>query len=217
MKLIKYSHSCVRLENNHHALVFDPGIFSESAEALESANYVVVTHNHPDHFDADTVVPYLAEHPQIKVFAPQPVADEIRKVAPDTEVTVLSGEEEVEVEGFSLKTFGGQHALIHPLVQTIPNVGVLVNDSVYHPGDSLVVPHGLQVKNLLVPIHAPWNKIQEVIDFIIAVGAPKAFPIHNALLSDAGHTIIEGQLKNFGSKYGTEYQHLETGDAEDLS
>ena len=74
------------------------------------------------------------------------------------------------------------------------------------------MPHQLKVKTLLVPIHAPWNKIQEVIDYIIAVGAEKAYPIHNALLSENGHGIIEGQLKNFGEKYGTEYVHLEPRD-----
>lgn len=209
MKLIKYSHSCIRLENNNKTLVLDPGNFSEVEKALEGADFLLITHAHPDHYDAEPVNAYLSEHPEVEVYAPAAVADEISEAVGGAKVHTVGGEESFTLEGFDVKTYGGQHALIHPLVKTIDNVGYLINDSLYHPGDSLVVPHDLTVENLLVPIHAPWNKIQEVIDFIIAVKAPKAFPIHNALLSENGHAIIENQLTNFGKKYGTEYRHLD--------
>lgn len=216
MKLTKYSHSCVRLENNNKILVLDPGTLSEVEEALEGADYLFITHAHPDHFDAERVNAYLTEHPEVKVYAPETVAAQIREAVSEVEVNDAAAEKTITLEGFDIKTFGGQHALIHPLVPTIDNVGYLINEDVYHPGDSLVVPHGISVKTLLTPIHAPWNKIQEVIDFMISVKASIAYPIHNGLLSDAGHSIIEGQLKNFGKKYGTDYQHLNAGNSVEL-
>ena len=63
-----------------------------------------------------------------------------------------------------------------------------------------------------VPIHAPWNKVGEVVDFVIGVRAPKAFPIHDALLNDSGRGLVEGHVTRFGAKYGTEYRHLSSGD-----
>ena len=39
-----------------------------------------------------------------------------------------------------MRTFGGQHALIHPSIPIVANVGYLIDDAVYHPGDSFIVP-----------------------------------------------------------------------------
>jgi hypothetical protein len=71
----------------------------------------------------------------------------------------------------------------------------------------------VDVKTLLVPIHAPWNKVGEVVDFVIGVRAPKAFPIHDALLNSNGLGLIEGHVTRMGAKYGTEYRHLSSGEA----
>ncbi len=70
MKLTKYTHSCVRLENQAKVLVIDPGGFSEVEEALEGADYLLITHAHPHHFQPQKVLAYLAEHPGVQVFCP---------------------------------------------------------------------------------------------------------------------------------------------------
>jgi hypothetical protein len=115
--------------------------------------------------------------------------------------------------GFDVWTFGGQHALIHPQIPVVANIGYLIDSNVYHPGDSFVIPDGVAVRTLLVPVHAPWNKVGEVVDFVIGVRAGKAFPIHDALLNETGLGLIEGHVKRLGAKYGTEYAHLASGDS----
>ncbi len=112
-----------------------------------------------------------------------------------------------------MRTFGGQHALIHPQIPVVANIGYLIDSNVYHPGDSFVIPDGIAVRTLLVPVHAPWNKVGEVVDFVIGVRAAKAFPIHDALLNETGLGLIEGHVKRLGAKYGTEYAHLSSGDS----
>ena len=103
----------------------------------------------------------------------------------------------------------------------LANIGYLINDSVYHPGDSLVVPHGVKAPVLLAPvllapIHAPWGKIQEVIDFVIAVGAERVHPIHNGMINERGTAIIENLVTMFGAKYGSAFEHLEVGQSVEL-
>ncbi|WP_445153952.1 MBL fold metallo-hydrolase [Arthrobacter sp. Hor0625] len=214
MKLTKFTHACVRLEKDGRVLVLDPGTFSETEQALAGADAVLITHEHADHIDVDAVSGALLAAPKLQLFAPDGVAAQLRQKAAgaaDRIHTVGPGEQ-FDAAGFEIRSFGGQHALIHPQIPVVANVGFLVDSNVYHPGDSFAVPDGVEVQTLLVPIHAPWNKVGEVVDFVIGVRAPRAFPIHDALLNDAGRGLVEGHVTRIGAKYGTEYRHLSSGD-----
>ncbi|MFM9429747.1 MBL fold metallo-hydrolase [Arthrobacter sp. MP_2.3] len=214
MLLTKFTHACVRLEKDGKVLVFDPGTFSETDRALAGADAVLVTHEHADHIDVDPVASALLASPALQLFAPAGVAAHLREKAPDagSRIHAVVPGGDFEAAGFAIRCFGGQHALIHPQIPVVANIGYLVDANVYHPGDSFIVPDGVDVRTLLVPIHAPWNKVGEVVDFVIGVRAAKAFPIHDALLNDAGRGLVEGHVTRFGAKYGTEYRHLSTGD-----
>ena len=210
MLLTKFTHSCVRLEQDGSVLVVDPGTFSEVEEALEGAAAVLVTHEHPDHIDVGRVVAVLSADPSVALWAPQGVADAVSEGLGDDageRIHVVTGGEEFSAAGFGVRTFGGQHALIHPLIPLVANVGFLIG-GVYHPGDSFIVPEGIDVDALLVPVHAPWSKLAEVVDFVVSVRAPRAFQIHDALLNDTGLGMVEGHVTRLGSRYGTAFGHL---------
>ncbi|OUM39772.1 MBL fold metallo-hydrolase [Arthrobacter sedimenti] len=210
MLLTKFTHSCVRLEQDGRVLVIDPGTFSEVEEALEGAGAVLVTHEHPDHIDLDRVVAVLSRNASVDLWAPQGVADAVREGLGDAageRVHAVAGGEEFSAAGFGVRTFGGQHALIHPLIPLVANVGFLIG-GLYHPGDSFIVPEGIDVNTLLVPVHAPWSKLAEVVDFVVSVRAPRAFQIHDALLNDTGLGMVEGHVTRLGSRYGTAFGHL---------
>ena len=96
-------------------------------------------------------------------------------------MTVEPGEE-FDAGGFQVRAYGGQHALIHPAVPVVSNLGYLI-EGVYHPGDSFSVPTA-EVRTLLLPTNAPWSKASEVIDFAIAVRAPRAHQVHDSLVTD---------------------------------
>ncbi|WP_026538467.1 MBL fold metallo-hydrolase [Arthrobacter sp. 9MFCol3.1] len=218
MKLTKFTHACVRLEQDGRVLVFDPGTFSETDRALAGAHAVLITHEHADHVDVDAVAAALQSNTALELFAPEAVAATLRGKAPDagSRIHAAAAGEEFETSGFAVRTFGGQHALIHPQIPVVANVGYLVDGNVYHPGDSFAIPDGVDVKTLLVPIHAPWNKVGEVVDFVIGVRAPRAFPIHDALLNELGRGLVEGHVTRIGAKYGTEYRHLSSGDTAEV-
>jgi len=155
------------------------------------------------------------------LYAPAALAAELRSALAGSGTGSGAADRIIDVEpntafdaaGFEVRSFGGQHALIHPLVPVVANLGYLIDGTLYHPGDSFVIPNGLTVQTLLVPIHAPWSKVGEVIDFVIASGAERAYPIHDALLNERGLGIAESHVTRFGELYGTVYQHLSAGDS----
>ncbi|MBU8866149.1 MULTISPECIES: MBL fold metallo-hydrolase [Paenarthrobacter] len=217
MKLTKFTHACIRLEKDRRVLVIDPGTFSESEEALAGAHAVLVTHEHNDHIDRPAVLAALRSNSSLEVYAPAGVAKSLTEAAgvdgtgsealADRIHTVEPGSD-FEAAGFPVRTFGGQHAVIHAQIPVVSNIGYLVDGNVFHPGDSFVVPDGINVQTLLVPIHAPWSKVGEVVDFVISVRAPKAFPVHDGLLNELGRGIVEGHVTRIGARYGTTYTRL---------
>ena len=84
---------------------------------------------------------------------------------------------------------GELHAEIHPEIPRIPNVGFLVDGQVFHPGDALTVPDE-PVATLLLPVHAPWSKAAELIDYVRAVDADQAYAVHDGLLNDIGLGMV---------------------------
>jgi hypothetical protein len=83
-------------------------------------------------------------------------------------------------------------------------VGYLIDDAVFHPGDSLTVPPA-QVQTLLLPVVAPWSKVGEVIDYAVAVRAPHTYPIHDAIATDAWRSLVHGNLTPIAERFGVEY------------
>lgn len=198
-------------------VTIDPGSFSDTDAALEGTDAVLITHGHADHLDADAVMCHVLAHPGVPVYAPADVIDTLssRQDAAEAEhlLVALEPDTEVEVAGLHVRTVGGQHALIHPLLRTIDNLGYVIEGRVYHPGDSLIVPAGeADLELLLVPAWAPWSKTSEVVDFMAAVRARRARGIHDAPLNEQGHGIVEAQLKNLGGRTGTEYLPWASGE-----
>ena len=93
---------------------------------------------------------------------------------------------------------------------------MLVNDEFYYPGDSYAVPKGVDVKLLAAPLGAPWLKIGEAMDFVLAVAPRQAFGTHDMALSVIGRTQHRARLRWAAEKNGGEFLALEPGDGTDL-
>jgi L-ascorbate metabolism protein UlaG (beta-lactamase superfamily) len=204
MRLIKFGHACVRLETDS-VLVIDPGVFTERA-ALEGADAILVTHEHFDHLNAEAIADEVGKRPHLRIYAHESVVPKLEAVAGN--VTAVGVGDEFTAAGLRVRAYGGMHAQIHPDVPRIANLAYLVEESVYHPGDSFHVPEGATVDTLLTPISAPWLKLAEVVDFVRAVAPRRAVAIHEGLLNDVGLSLADNLLKALGR---TEYQRVAAG------
>ncbi len=198
MQLTKLGHSCVRLEKDGARLVLDPGIWAGPG-ALAGAHAVLVTHEHVDHLDADAVRAALDADPALQLWASEAVAAKFTGYG-DRARAVHHGDA-FTAAGFDVHVYGADHALLDTSIPIVPNTGFLVDDEVFHPGDSFTVP-SQPVPTLLVPVSAPWLKFSDVADYIRTVAPERGYWIHDALLNDKAANLIGNLLKAVPAKTG---------------
>ena len=212
MRITKFGHACVRVEHDGAVIVLDPGMFTDRV-ALEGADAVLITHEHPDHYLPD----HLAAL-DVPVFTIDAVAAKIRADAPQVHerTTVVTPGQSFEAAGLAVRAVGELHAVIHPDYPRFHNSGYVVTagtERVFHPGDALTGP-GEAVDVLLVPVSAPWLKVSEAIDFARSVGAPRNLGIHDRVYSEAGLGMVGTHMNAFLPEQGQSYVRL--ADGEDL-
>ncbi|MGW6198467.1 MBL fold metallo-hydrolase [Kribbella sp. NPDC055110] len=204
MKLTKFAHACVRLEKDGKVLLIDPGTFSEDA-AFEKADAVLITHEHPDHIDVERLSGL-----QVPVFTTAGVAAQLN----DERVTVVSDGQAFDAAGFAVRAYGKDHAVILPeLGVPCENIGYLVDDAVYHPGDSFTRPDR-EVHTNLVPISGPWFSVPPAVEYARSIKAEQTVGIHNALLSDIGLGMMARWITEAG---GRPYHGLTPGQSLEIS
>ncbi|KES07608.1 beta-lactamase [Streptomyces toyocaensis] len=197
MRITKYTHACVRLEHEGRVLVIDPGTWSEPA-ALTGADAVLVTHEHADHVDVLRLAGL-----GVPVYAPAE-AD-----IPRLEVTGVASDAEFTAAGFRVRAVGGRHAFIYGGQPDCANLGYIVDEAVYHPGDALHVPEQ-SIETLLVPVQGSWMKMAEAIDFVKAVKPQRTFAIHDAQINDRGLSSVNGWL---AEETDSGYRYLMPGES----
>lgn len=177
MKITKFGHSCILLDDGQTKLLIDPGAWSQLPEL--SVDGVIITHAHQDHFTLEKLQA-LEWQSEPKIITNSEVKTELEKNSLTCDI-VEAGQETI-IGSIRIQAFGNQHAIIHPDLPTFQNTGYLINEKFFHPGDALEVPT-MPVEFLFLPVSAPWSKIQETLDYITILKPKYVFPIHDAILS----------------------------------
>jgi L-ascorbate metabolism protein UlaG (beta-lactamase superfamily) len=208
MRLTKLGHSCLLVEEGSTRLLLDPGSLSAGFEELEGLAAVLFTHQHADHLDQQRLRGLLDRNPRARVVSDPGSAEPLGQAG--VEVEVVADGQELDVGGVGVRVAGRDHAVIHPDIPVVPNVGYLVGGRLFHPGDAFTRP-GQAVEVLAVPAAAPWLKVAEPIDYLRAVRPKVAVPVHDQVLSAAGRSIHYRQLEQLGAKEGTTLRSLDDG------
>ena len=126
---------------------------------------------------------------------------------------VVAGGQSFEAAGFSVSAYGKDHAVILP-EWGVPceNIGFLIDDAVYHPGDSFTQPDRAVHTNL-VPISGPWFSLPPAVDYARAVKAEQLVGIHDGLLSPIGLSM----MPRFLNSDDRPYKALAPGDTLDIN
>ena len=203
MEIIKYDHACFAVVKNGAQLVVDPGAWTRRLELDHTVEGIVITHGHADHYSDEHIETIVENNPEAVIYAPADVAAQ----HPDRPIIIIEPNKIVHVGDFALQFVGGEHAAIDESTQTPQNYGVMIDESLYYPGDSFTLPPA-PVQILALPVAAPWLKFSEAAAFLREIRPTHAFPTHDAILSDAGKELADTMFSAVSEEIGTSYSRL---------
>ncbi len=215
MRITKYIHSCVLIEEEGDAILFDPGTFSfkdarVTPELFTHVKLIVITHNHPDHYDADAIKK-IVELSHATIFTTEEVVASLVAAGVEADFSTAL---DATVGLLQIKAIPAAHERI--LSDELPeNYGYLINDRVLHPGDSFA--DALADTNpevLLLPITAPWTTDLHVMDFSREAAPKTIIPIHDGYVKDFFQDARHAAFKNYLGEEGMAFVSLkEPGDS----
>lgn len=211
MNITRREHAAQILERDGARLVIDPGVFTEFDATPTDVAAIVITHEHDDHWDAGLVGSILASNPGALVVGTRAVSE----AAPELGIRVVRPGDTVDADPFDLRFFGGKHASIHATIPEVDNVGVLVNSSLFYGGDSFEPP-GVEVDTLAVTVSAPWMKLGEMMDYILAVQPKRTYPVHDLLNSTFGNAKAKTRAAWSVEQGGGSHLDINVGDTVEL-
>jgi L-ascorbate metabolism protein UlaG (beta-lactamase superfamily) len=212
MRLTKFGHACVRLEGPGGTLVIDPGALTEE-NAVDDVDAILITHEHFDHFVEGRIRAAALRNPRLEVWTVTAVAQLLTGIG--ARLHAVRDGDSFATAGFQVEAYGSRHASVHPDVPVVANTGFLIDQRLFHPGDALTVPDR-PIATLLLPVHAPWSRMSDLIDWVRQVSPMRVFAVHDGALNPTGVAMVGGFLGQHGPGIGAPYRRLalleQTGD-----
>ncbi len=179
MTITKFGHCCLLIEDNGKKIVTDPGNFSHDIDKLNNIDFILITHEHQDHYHVESLELILKQSPNAKIYT----IESVGKLLDEQKIpyTLVKNGDEFNVDGVTFEAIGEKHAQMHPTIPPSNNTGFLINHKLFFPGDAFTLPNK-PVEILALPIAGPWMKVSEAVDYILAVEPKEWFPIHDGIM-----------------------------------
>ena len=211
MKITKFGHCCLLIEENGLRILTDPGVYSTKQNEVKDIDLVLITHEHKDHLHVDSLKIVLKNNPQAKVITNTAVSKILEKEG--IVFTLLEDGQSLTESGVLFEGFGKLHALMHSSLTPVQNTGYFIANRLFYPGDALTNP-GKQVEILALPVAGPWLKFSEAVDYTLELRPEICFAVHDGILKDTG--LAERLAGPIFEKNGIKMVTLELESAKDF-
>jgi L-ascorbate metabolism protein UlaG (beta-lactamase superfamily) len=203
MTITKFVHSCLLVEEGDKTFLIDPGIFSVQENALtiekvKKLDYILITHEHPDHMYTPFMKELVRKFPEVKI------------VAPDSAVQLL------QADGIKASARGDEHISVTPVPheklwdkEPPQNNLVTVLGRLASPGDSHHFTSNAEI--IALPIQAPWGSTTDAVQLALQLKPKVIIPIHDWMWKDDFRNMMYQRLAAFFNPQGIEFKSPETG------
>lgn len=203
MKITKYIHSCLLIEENNKTILIDPGIYTFNERVLDinsltKLDYILITHEHQDHMYVPAIKDVMKRLPSVKIISNSSVKKFLEKenIYVSTEETEVIKMQEVPHE----KVVGVEPPL---------NVQFDIFGEITDPGDSHSFTSTLEV--LALPIQAPWGSYSSAIELAIQLKPKAVIPIHDWHWKDEARKELYVRSKEYLKQFGVKFMPVEAG------
>lgn len=204
MKISKYLHSCLLIEEQGKTVLLDPGNYSYESHALDisklpSLDVIGITHEHQDHM----YIPWIKE---------------IIKRFPSTQIiTTNSAVKILEKEGIMASAKGNEFVSLeyipHEKIWFGPqaeNIKIILFEKFATAGDSLTFDSSPEI--LALPITAPWGSTTWAVETALKVKPKVVIPIHDWHWKDEVRKGMHQRLHEYFKTQGIDFKTVETGE-----
>lgn len=174
MRITKFVHSCLLIETQGKAVLTDPGKYTWDSRLLpvnklEHLDYIVITHEHSDHYYPPLLKVLSRQFPHAKFVTNNDLARKMVSESFSNQIITNSDD--------GLLVFEAAHEPL-PLDAPVPlNVGVHIDDAFTHPGDAVNIEH---IRNTLaLPLTAPWISLKQSLERVVELKPRNVIPIHD--------------------------------------
>lgn len=204
MKITKYLHSCLLVENEDKTILIDPGIFTAMAKALDvnsinRLDYLLFTHEHPDHMHLPLVHELVANFPDVKIITNPSIVEILKK---ENIKATAEGDETVQLD-----------VVMHEQLwdkEPPQNAIYTVFGRLTHPGDAMSFTKSAEI--LALPVTAPWGSTSQAVNKALEVGPKTIIPIHDFMWKDDFRKNLYQRLHEFFKEKGIDFRSVETGE-----
>lgn len=213
MKISKHVHSCLLIRDQNKTVIMDPGVFTYQEKALDlttldSLDYILITHQHPDHMYIPLIKELVQKFSEVKIIS-NPSIEKIlgeEKIPVHTDLSVIPADAGIQFEEVSHEKLWD--------IEPPQNIVFTVFNKLTHPGDS----HHFKTTSdiLALPLTAPWGSTTEAVELALRLKPKVIIPIHDWMWKDQIRTAMYQRLEEFFKTKGIDFKAMETGDSVEL-
>ena len=201
MKITKYVHACVLVEDEEHTGLFDPGRFSwESGlfklDSLQKLDFVMISHEHFDHFYGPFIDALHSKFPDVMFFSTPNVVSQLKRKG--IEKALSLSHDHVMVQALA-------HESMEPLAPSpqVQNVALHYKNKISHPGDSLNLKISHDV--LFMPLAGPWGSAIDAIRMAVKLKPKAVLPIHDWMWNDQWRQTMYDRMEQLFPRYDIKF------------
>lgn len=211
-KVTKYAQSCFLFEKAGQRLLLDPGKFDlelhgRQPEDWPSLEGIIVTHEHFDHADLETIK-FLVERDQVTVYSTKGLVQQLATVGVNAKR--VQPNESIEIGRFQVRCIQQQHGVLSGGRPIPENIGFVIDETFYTPGDSVPVANMPNVPVLLVPVAGPEMNFETAATMIDQTRPQLAVAMHFSNMTSYPVDVKKLKELNFGQ---TEFLVLNEGES----